>query len=283
MQAYDSVAVEADVELGGTDQLVQPAHGPRGDGGVRARAAGRAHGRLPRQLGRHRHERLARATTSACGRPPEEQFGKTMRIPDSLLEQWYTLVVEARAAGRRSDAGEARARALHRHALARGGGARRRPRSTSRASCARARRPTRCRRRCCPRRRSGPPAGAARRAARHRLDERGAPPDRPGRRQGDGEPVSGARRAAEPLDGALSRPESAVSCAFGCLTPQAGCCYYSWLPDEGGVRKSLKLDTGAPRPDSDTYDVRTSGGLWRESEAFLRRSDAAPVFENSTA
>jgi tyrosyl-tRNA synthetase len=26
---------------------------------------------------------------------PEEQFGKTMRIPDSLLEQWYTLVMEA--------------------------------------------------------------------------------------------------------------------------------------------------------------------------------------------
>jgi tyrosyl-tRNA synthetase len=27
--------------------------------------------------------------------PPEEQFGKTMRIPDTLLEQWYRLVVEA--------------------------------------------------------------------------------------------------------------------------------------------------------------------------------------------
>ena len=27
--------------------------------------------------------------------PPEEQFGKTMRIPDSLLEQWYRLVMEA--------------------------------------------------------------------------------------------------------------------------------------------------------------------------------------------
>jgi tyrosyl-tRNA synthetase len=26
--------------------------------------------------------------------PPEEQFGKTMRIPDTLLEQWYTLVAE---------------------------------------------------------------------------------------------------------------------------------------------------------------------------------------------
>jgi tyrosyl-tRNA synthetase len=26
--------------------------------------------------------------------PPEEQFGKTMRIPDGLLEQWWTLVAE---------------------------------------------------------------------------------------------------------------------------------------------------------------------------------------------
>jgi tyrosyl-tRNA synthetase len=26
--------------------------------------------------------------------PAEEQFGKAMRIPDSLLEQWYTLVAE---------------------------------------------------------------------------------------------------------------------------------------------------------------------------------------------
>jgi tyrosyl-tRNA synthetase len=27
--------------------------------------------------------------------PPEEQFGRTMRIPDSMLPEWYRLVVEA--------------------------------------------------------------------------------------------------------------------------------------------------------------------------------------------
>ena len=27
--------------------------------------------------------------------PPEEQFGRTMRIPDTLLPEWYRLVVEA--------------------------------------------------------------------------------------------------------------------------------------------------------------------------------------------
>jgi tyrosyl-tRNA synthetase len=26
--------------------------------------------------------------------PPEEQFGKTMRIPDDMLEQWWTLVAQ---------------------------------------------------------------------------------------------------------------------------------------------------------------------------------------------
>ena len=30
---------------------------------------------------------------------PEEQFGKAMRIPDSLLPQWYSLVMEAEPPG----------------------------------------------------------------------------------------------------------------------------------------------------------------------------------------
>ena len=42
MQAYDSVAVEADVELGGTDQLYNLLAGQGGHAGVRPRAAGRA-------------------------------------------------------------------------------------------------------------------------------------------------------------------------------------------------------------------------------------------------
>ena len=52
----------------------------------------------------------------------EEQFGKAMRIPDSLLPQWYALVMEAEPPSRRPDGGEARARALHRAPLARRGG-----------------------------------------------------------------------------------------------------------------------------------------------------------------
>ena len=43
MQAYDSVAVEADVELGGTDQLYNLLMGRDVMEALRARAAGRAH------------------------------------------------------------------------------------------------------------------------------------------------------------------------------------------------------------------------------------------------
>ena len=62
MQAYDSVAVEADVELGGTDQLFNLLTGRE----VMAAYgwAGRAHRGIPRQLGRNGHECTPAATTS---------------------------------------------------------------------------------------------------------------------------------------------------------------------------------------------------------------------------
>ena len=43
MQGYDSVAIRADVELGGDGAEVQPARGPRAAGGARAAAAGHLH------------------------------------------------------------------------------------------------------------------------------------------------------------------------------------------------------------------------------------------------
>ena len=43
VQAYDSVALEADVEVGGTDQILQPAARARDPARLRAGAAGRAH------------------------------------------------------------------------------------------------------------------------------------------------------------------------------------------------------------------------------------------------
>jgi tyrosyl-tRNA synthetase len=93
MQAYDSVAVEADVELGGTDQLynlltgrdVMEAYGlepqvvlttPLIDSWDGAKMSG------------------SKGNYIALSEDPNEQFGKTMRLPDELLETYYRLVME---------------------------------------------------------------------------------------------------------------------------------------------------------------------------------------------
>ena len=93
MQAYDSVAVEADVELGGTDQLYNLLAG---------REVMQAYGLEPQLaltvplLLSWDGTRMSASRGNYVGlsEPPEEQFGKTMRIPDELLEQWWTLVAE---------------------------------------------------------------------------------------------------------------------------------------------------------------------------------------------
>src|SRR5881396_2474561 len=94
MQAYDSVAVEADVELGGTDQLYNLLAG---------RDVMEAYGLEPQVVLTVAYLDSWDGTGMSASRgnyiglkePPEEQFGKTMRIPDSLLPQWYGLVMEA--------------------------------------------------------------------------------------------------------------------------------------------------------------------------------------------
>jgi tyrosyl-tRNA synthetase len=93
MQAYDSVAIEADVELGGTDQLYNLLAG---------REIMEAYGLEPQVVltvplllswdG-------AKMSSSVGNNIPltmaaEEQFGRTMRISDDQLEQWYELVME---------------------------------------------------------------------------------------------------------------------------------------------------------------------------------------------
>ncbi len=93
MQAYDSVAVEADVELGGSDQLFNILTG---------RAVMEAYGLEPQvtltvaylDSWDHTGMSASRGNYIGLAEPPEEQFGKTMRIPDDLLEQWWTLVAE---------------------------------------------------------------------------------------------------------------------------------------------------------------------------------------------
>ena len=94
MQAYDSVAIEADVELGGTDQLYNLLAG---------RDVMQAYG-LPPQIALTTPLLLSwdgAKMSSSVGNnipltaAPDEQFGRTMRIPDSLLADWYRLVVES--------------------------------------------------------------------------------------------------------------------------------------------------------------------------------------------
>ncbi|HUK94698.1 MAG TPA: tyrosine--tRNA ligase [Gaiellaceae bacterium] len=93
MQAYDSVAVEADVELGGTDQLYNLLMG---------RDVMEAYGLEPQVALTVAYLDSWDGTGMSASRgnyiglkqPPEEQFGKAMRIPDSLLSQWYQLVME---------------------------------------------------------------------------------------------------------------------------------------------------------------------------------------------
>jgi tyrosyl-tRNA synthetase len=94
MQAYDSVAVEADVELGGTDQLYNLLAG---------REVMQAYGfepqvalTVPLLLGADGRKMSASlGNYIGLAEPPEEQFGKTMRISDELLPEWYRLVMES--------------------------------------------------------------------------------------------------------------------------------------------------------------------------------------------
>jgi tyrosyl-tRNA synthetase len=94
MQAYDSVAVQADVELGGTDQLYNLLAG---------REVMQAYGLEPQiALTTPLIESWDGARMSASRRnyialveDPEEQFGKTMRLPDELLPAYYRLVMQS--------------------------------------------------------------------------------------------------------------------------------------------------------------------------------------------
>ena len=93
MQAYDSVAIEADVELGGTDQLYNLLAG---------RDVMAAYGLEPQVvlttplLLSWDGEKMSSSVGNniPLQAAPEEQFGRTMRISDEQLPQWYELVME---------------------------------------------------------------------------------------------------------------------------------------------------------------------------------------------
>ncbi|PSQ89666.1 MAG: tyrosine--tRNA ligase [Bacteroidetes bacterium QH_2_63_10] len=93
-QAQDSVHVEADVELGGTDQRFNL---------LLARRIQEAHGQkpqvcmmLPLLEGTDGSEKMSKSLDNAIGitDPPEEMYGKTMSIPDDLIYRYVELVTD---------------------------------------------------------------------------------------------------------------------------------------------------------------------------------------------
>jgi tyrosyl-tRNA synthetase len=95
MQAYDSVAVAADVELGGTDQLFNLMLG---------RAVQEYYDMAPQVAltmpilpGIDGVRRMGKSLGNYVGvtEPPEEQFGKTMKLPDDAMATWYSLLFPA--------------------------------------------------------------------------------------------------------------------------------------------------------------------------------------------
>ena len=92
MQAYDSVAVEADVELGGTDQLFNLMMG---------RAIQEAYGQPPQIVmtmpilpGTDGVRRMGKSLGNYIGvtEAPQEQFGKVMSVPDEAVPEFERLL-----------------------------------------------------------------------------------------------------------------------------------------------------------------------------------------------
>jgi len=93
-QAYDSVAIEADVELGGTDQLFNLLIG---------RDIQREYGQepqvaitMPLLVGLDGVRKMSKSYGNYVGitESPEIMFGKIMSIPDNLMWDWYKLLTD---------------------------------------------------------------------------------------------------------------------------------------------------------------------------------------------
>jgi tyrosyl-tRNA synthetase len=95
LQGYDSVAVEADVEIGGTDQKfnllfgrdIQTAYGQKPQSIMT----------LPILVGTDGTQKMSKSLGNYVGvtDAPEEMFGKVMRVPDEAMPGYYRLVLGA--------------------------------------------------------------------------------------------------------------------------------------------------------------------------------------------
>ena len=92
MQAYDAVALETDVQIGGSDQLFNLMAGRtlQRDAGQRPQVVVT----LPILVGTDGHERMSKSTGNAIGinDAPNDMYGKVMSIPDSATLDFFTLV-----------------------------------------------------------------------------------------------------------------------------------------------------------------------------------------------
>ena len=94
MQGYDSVAIKSDVELGGTDQSFNL---------LLAREIQKAHGVEPQSMltmpilpGIDGVQKMSKSLGNYVGvdEPPEEMFGKLMRVPDEAMPVYYDLLLD---------------------------------------------------------------------------------------------------------------------------------------------------------------------------------------------
>ena len=94
MQAYDSVALDADVELGGTDQLYNILMG---------RHVMEYYGKTPQcvmttplLVGTDGAIKMSKSIGNYIGvtEAPKDVFGKTMSIPDHLMKDYFSLVLD---------------------------------------------------------------------------------------------------------------------------------------------------------------------------------------------
>ncbi len=148
LQGYDSVAIKADVELGGTDQKFNLLLG---------RDIQRAYGQpeqviltMPLLTGTDGERKMSKSLGNYIGvtEPPDEMYGKTLSIPDSVAGAPGTSCCSgSELAGGRSARGTPSARWRARWSSASTAPRpRRRPRRPSTASTCSTRSPTTCRR-----------------------------------------------------------------------------------------------------------------------------------------
>jgi tyrosyl-tRNA synthetase len=93
-QGYDSVAVQADIEVGGTDQLYNLLMGR--DVMTTYELEPQAVMTFELLVGTDGIDKMSKSQGNYVGidEPPEEQFGKIMSIPDSALDQWWRLCLD---------------------------------------------------------------------------------------------------------------------------------------------------------------------------------------------